>query len=101
MFQCGGVWSWKKIKIFFLFHPMQFVICDSLVLLVLISSPYYLLFFFREPGCSHPAHYGVDQERFKSQIAAITLAEMTWLYYQELKNGVRNRAVPRALEIQK
>jgi hypothetical protein len=42
--------------------------------------------------------YRVDQERFQSQIAAITLAEMTWLYYPEGKIGVRNRAVPRVLE---
>jgi hypothetical protein len=27
--------------------------------------------------------YRVDQERFKSQIAAVTLAEITWLYYPE------------------
>jgi hypothetical protein len=27
--------------------------------------------------------YRVDQERFISQIAAITLAEMTWLYSPE------------------
>jgi hypothetical protein len=29
--------------------------------------------------------YRVDQERFKSRIAAITLAEMTWLYSPEFK----------------
>jgi hypothetical protein len=34
--------------------------------------------------------YRFDQERFKLQIAAITLAEMTRLYYPELKNGIRN-----------
>jgi hypothetical protein len=43
--------------------------------------------------------YRVDQERFKLRITAITLAEMTWLYSVELKNGVRNLAVPRSLEI--
>jgi hypothetical protein len=27
--------------------------------------------------------YQVDQDRFKSQIAAMMLVEMTWLYYLE------------------
>jgi hypothetical protein len=43
--------------------------------------------------------YRVDQEGFKSRIAAITLAKMMRLYSPELKNGVRNLAVPRSLEI--